>query len=65
MERLQKIISERGYASRRKAEELIVQGKVKVNGEVVKTLGTKVDVNDCVEVEGHILTNKIKTLCQK
>ena len=34
MERLQKQISSLGYCSRRKAEELIVQGKVKVNGEV-------------------------------
>ncbi len=40
--RLQKIISERGVASRRKAEELIEQGKVKVNGRVAK-LGDKAD----------------------
>ena len=40
--RLQKLISERGVASRRKAEELIEQGKVKVNGRVAK-LGDKAD----------------------
>ncbi len=41
-ERLQKIIAERGVASRRKAEELIARGKVKVNGHVA-TLGDKAD----------------------
>ncbi|WP_173918754.1 pseudouridine synthase [Halobacillus sp. Marseille-Q1614] len=52
MERLQKVIAHAGVASRRKAEELIVQGKVTVNGKVVKELGTKVSSNDKVEVEG-------------
>ncbi|NGP43667.1 rRNA pseudouridine synthase [Bacillaceae bacterium SIJ1] len=52
MERLQKVIAQAGIASRRKAEELIVQGKVKVNDELVQTLGTKVSANDKVEVEG-------------
>lgn len=41
MERLQKIIAQSGYCSRRKAEELITKGEVEVNGEVVKTLGAK------------------------
>ena len=36
MERLQKVIANLGYTSRRKAEELIINGKVKVNGEVVE-----------------------------
>ena len=40
--RLQKLLSERGVASRRKAEELIEQGRVKVNGRVAK-LGDKAD----------------------
>ncbi|WP_338971732.1 pseudouridine synthase [Spiroplasma endosymbiont of Panorpa germanica] len=44
-ERLQKIIANRGYASRRKAEELILAGKVQVNGIVVKELGTKFPVD--------------------
>src|SRR3989338_1643238 len=52
-ERLQKYISQAGIASRRHAEELILAGKVKVNGRVVKILGTKVDsAKDKVEVDG-------------
>ena len=50
MERLQKVIAQAGIASRRKAEELIKDGKVKVNGEVKKELGTKVSESDKVEV---------------
>ena len=42
-ERLQKFLAEAGVASRRKAEELIVQGKVKVNGKVVTQMGMKID----------------------
>ncbi|WP_313528923.1 pseudouridine synthase [Anaerotignum sp.] len=42
-ERLQKFLAEAGVASRRKAEELIVAGKIKVNGKVVTELGTKID----------------------
>jgi len=41
--RLQKYLAECGIASRRKAEELILAGKVKVNGEVVTELGTKIN----------------------
>lgn len=50
MERLQKVIAHAGLASRRKAEELIKEGRVKVNGQVVKELGVKVGPNDKVEV---------------
>lgn len=50
MERLQKVIAQAGIASRRKAEKLIVEGKVKVNGEVVTELGTKVTGQDRIEV---------------
>lgn len=42
MQRLQKVIAHAGIASRRKAEEYITQGRVKVNGEVVKELGVQV-----------------------
>jgi len=42
-ERLQKLIARAGIASRRQAELLIQSGAVRVNGEVVKTLGTKAD----------------------
>lgn len=52
-ERLQKFISGAGVASRRHAEELILAGRVKVNGKVVKELGTKVDSEkDTVIVDG-------------
>ncbi len=52
-ERLQKILARAGVASRRAAEVLIVQGQVKVNGQVVNQLGTRVDPqNDCIEVSG-------------
>ncbi|RDW19105.1 pseudouridine synthase [Oceanobacillus arenosus] len=49
-ERLQKVIAQSGITSRRKAEQLILDGKVKVNGQVVVTLGTKVSNNDQIEV---------------
>lgn len=57
--RLQKFIALSGVASRRKAEEMILNGRVKVNGNVIRELGTKVDVNhDVVEVDGKKLTIK-------
>src|SRR5690625_7231042 len=52
LERLQKVIAHSGYTSRRKAEELIAAGKVKVNGEVITKLGTRVSANDEITVEG-------------
>ena len=57
MERLQKVIANLGYASRRKAEELITKGKVKVNGQVITELGTKVKNTDTIEIENTILDN--------
>ena len=59
MERLQKVIPNRGYTSRRKAEELIQKGKVYVNGEVVKELGTKVSYSDEIVVEGVTLAKDV------
>ena len=54
--RLQKYLAEAGIASRRKAEELIKNGKIKVNNEVVTELGTKVKPNrDRIEYEGKIV----------
>lgn len=44
-ERLQKFLAECGVASRRKCEEYIMQGKVKVNGNLVTELGTKIDID--------------------
>lgn len=73
MERLQKYMAECGIASRRKSEELILAGKVKVNGKVVKELGVKVSEKDDIEVNGtylrkeekeyYILNKPEKTIC--
>ena len=60
MERLQKIIANSGYTSRRKAEELILKGKVTVNGQVVKELGTKVKSNDWIEIDGYKINQEQK-----
>ena len=54
-ERLQKYLAEAGVASRRKCEELILQGKVEVNGKIVTELGTKVNSNDIVKYNGKIV----------
>lgn len=51
--RLQKYIAQAGIASRRKAEQIILDGKIKVNGKIVKELGTKVKVGkDIIEYNG-------------
>jgi 23S rRNA pseudouridine2605 synthase len=56
VERLQKVLAARGVASRRKAEELILQGRVRVNGEPVTTLGVQVDPErDRIEVDGSLV----------
>jgi 23S rRNA pseudouridine2605 synthase len=55
-ERLQKIISRAGIASRRAGEELIVAGRVRVNGKIVTELGVKADARtDKIEVDGQRL----------
>ena len=60
-ERLQKYLANSGIASRRKAEEYILDGKVKVNGKVVIELGTKVNPDkDVIEFEGKRVNNDIK-----
>ena len=51
MERIQKLIAQSGLCSRRKAESLIEEGRVKVNGEVVMTLGTKASYKDTISVD--------------
>lgn len=58
MERLQKVIANKGYCSRRKAEELILQGKVEVNGKIIKEMGYKVSYDDDILVEGNQLNQK-------
>ncbi|MBQ4583895.1 MAG: rRNA pseudouridine synthase [Bacilli bacterium] len=55
MKRLQKAIADSGYCSRRKAEEKIAQGKVKVNGEVITQMGYQVTDEDVIVVEGKKL----------
>jgi pseudouridine synthase len=73
MERLQKLLSMAGVASRRASEELILQGRVEVNGETVRTLGSKADpATDTIKVDGrklrfdarprYILLNKPKNV---
>ena len=55
-ERLQKILSQAGVTSRRKAEELIVEGRVSVNGKTVTELGSKADIEtDHIKVDGRLL----------
>ena len=60
MERLQKYLSSCGVASRRKSEELIKQGKIKVNGKVVNELGFKVDIGDIVSVNDVVIKREEK-----
>lgn len=60
MERLQKVIASYGYASRRKAEDLIRHGKVLVNGKVITELGTKVETNDIISIDGVIINKDVK-----
>ena len=54
-ERLQKFLANAGIASRRKCEELILDGKVEVNGAIVTELGTKVSEKDIVKYNGKIV----------
>ncbi len=72
-ERLQKILAHAGVASRRKAEELIQEGRVSVNGRVVRELGSKADASeDIIKVDGkklrppqrhlYVLLNKPKNV---
>ena len=61
-QRLQKLIAAAGIASRRHAEELIVAGKVTVNGQIVKELGTKADPDkDHIKVNGKLINPQLKS----
>ena len=60
-ERLQKVLAQAGVASRREAEEYITAGRVKVNGKVVKELGTKVGPDAFIMVDGHPIERERKT----
>lgn len=55
-ERLQKILSQAGIASRRQSEQIILEGRVTVNGKIVDELGSKADLErDHIKVDGHLL----------
>ena len=60
MERLQKIIANSGYCSRRKAEEFILKNKVMVNGKIVNELGYKASSNDDIIIDGCTITKQDK-----
>lgn len=60
MERLQKVIAHSGYCSRRKAEELILNGKVKVNNKIVTELGVKVSSTDSISIDSKVLSKEEK-----
>src|SRR6478672_5380977 len=61
-QRLQKLIAAAGIASRRHAEELIVAGRVTVNGAVVKELGSKADPQrDHIKVNGKLINPQLQT----
>lgn len=61
LERLQKYLAHAGIGSRRSCEKLILEGKIKVNGKVVTTLGTKIDpLQDIVEVNNQVIGKKEK-----
>lgn len=56
LERIQKVLSRAGIASRREAERLLLAGRVSVNGAVVRKLGTSVDpAHDRIEVDSRVL----------
>ena len=60
MERLQKVIANSGYTSRRNAEQLIISGRVSVNGEIITELGVKVEPSDIILIDGVELTKDEK-----
>ncbi|MSV62945.1 MAG: MFS transporter, partial [Actinobacteria bacterium] len=54
--RLQKVLADAGVASRRASEELILDGRVSVDGRVIRELGTKIDpINSIVQVDGEVI----------
>ncbi|MDD6004070.1 MAG: pseudouridine synthase [Firmicutes bacterium] len=62
MERLQKVIAQCGVASRRKAEELILSGRVKVDDVVVDTLGFKVSCDSVIKVDDNVINKEEKVV---
>ena len=62
MERLQKVIAQCGVASRRKAEELILSGRVKVDDVVVDTVGFKVSCDSVIKVDDNVINKEEKVV---
>lgn len=62
---MQKLITRYGYASRRNAEELIKEGRVRVNGARVNTLGTKVSDDAVIEIDGKPINKKVSRIYLK
>jgi len=63
-ERLQKILSRAGVTSRRKAEQMILEGRVAVNGQVITELGTKADSErDHIKVDGKLIHEPAHAIC--
>ena len=60
-ERLQKFLASAGVASRRKSEELILAGRIKVNGKVAE-LGSKVSPADLIEFDGKVISKEAKII---
>lgn len=61
LKRLNKAISETGYCSRRAADRLIEEGKVKINGELAE-LGTKVSDRDEISIDGEVITKEVENI---
>lgn len=62
-ERLQKFLANQGVCSRRKAEQYILEGKVKVNGQVVTELGTKINTDvDKIEFNNKLILNETEKI---
>jgi len=60
--RLQKFLADAGLASRRKCEELISQGRIEVDGQVVRTLGTKINGSEIIKADGKEIKPKQKKI---
>ena len=64
MERLQRIIAHAGLASRREAEQWILEGRITVNGQRVRELGTRADAaRDSIRVDGRVLRPAASRVC--
>ena len=58
--RLQKLISRYGYASRRAAEQLVREGRVRVNGDLVREMGLRVPESSVIEIDGRVINRTIE-----